>query len=353
MNVSQKPLLVFLLTRRGCRPYALQMLHHLSLPQKVFVSAYGPDLPGAERVRTYRSGIEIILNSIFVLPFLLLKVRRQFNDSCKVAYFPVFHHWNLPLIWWCRLNGIKTIVTVHDGILHKGEDNRLDQWMQDRCIRMADTTVFLTEFVRQTVLRRFTPAGDTYVIPHGILPLKSSIPHRPSLNHPARLLFLGRIGKYKGLELLLEALKQLPEDKFDHLTIAGQALYPLSIPEDKQVRRIDRRLSEEEMATLLQTHDVLVLPYLDATQSGILTLGVQAAIPMVITKVGGLTEQLAMDEAIWVAPNVDSLAKGMSLLLSDPDHYTSIHEKLLKKRLTDGWQDAGRELTLIINKWKK
>lgn len=353
MNTLQKPLFVFLLTRRGCWPYALQILHHLSFPQKIFVSIYSPSLTGAQRIRTYRSGTEIVLNSIFILPFFLLKIRRQFKSSCKVAYFPVFHHWNLPLIWWCRLHGVKTIVTIHDGILHTGEDTRLDQWMQDRCIKMADTSIFLTEFVRQTVLERFTPPGSTHVIPHGILPLSSIPETRPHMDHPARLLFLGRIGKYKGLDLLLEALEQLPDDLFGHLTIAGQALYPLSIPENKKVRRVDKRLSEEEMAMLLQNHDVLVLPYLDATQSGILTLGIQAAIPMVITKVGGLPEQLTPQEAVWVEPNADSLAQGISLLLNDPVYYAAVYEKLLEKRKNNQWQNAGDELTGIITELRK
>ena len=62
--------------------------------------------------------------------------------------------------------------------------------------------------------------------------------------------------------------------------------------EIKNLSIIDKFLDEEEISYLLNTNDVLILPYIDATQSGIVTLGMASGLPIICTNVGGLKEQI-------------------------------------------------------------
>ncbi|MBK8705324.1 MAG: glycosyltransferase [Saprospiraceae bacterium] len=347
MEKADKPVLVFALTRRGCLPYTRQMLAFFPLPVRVYASAFaeGEPLPHSEPVASYRNTLEFAWQSLWVLPRLLLRLRRDFRRSCKVAYFPVFHHWNLPIMLWCRLHGVKTILTVHDSVLHAGERRQqFDQWWQDRSMRVADEVIFLSEFARVTAVQRLSLRGRSSVIPHGLLPLPGleAPPNRIPAPLP-RLLMLGRIGPYKGLELLYEALQNLPTNIIGDITVAGLSHYAEPAP-PPGVHRINRRLSETEMAQLLLSHDILVLPYTEATQSGILTLGIRAAIPMVVTNVGGLTEQLGPYDAAWVEPTALDVKEGISLLAGSPQFYADIHRELRLCARDPGWAAAAAAL---------
>ena len=132
-----------------------------------------------------------------------------------------------------------------------------------------------------------------------------------------RLLFLGRGVKYKGLENLIAAVADLP---IQQLTIAGKMTYSLTATSEK-IDIIDDYISEDRMKELLLSHHILVLPYTEASQSGILTIGIAAEMVMVISKVGGLEEQLASDAAIWVAPTVASLKAGLQELIGSRTRY--------------------------------
>jgi glycosyltransferase involved in cell wall biosynthesis len=124
----------------------------------------------------------------------------------------------------------------------------------------------------------------------------------------------------------------------------------LQVPKNPTIRVISHWLSEAEIAELLQTHHVLVLPYTSATQSGVITLGISAGIPMLITKVGGLPEQLTDNEAIWINPDPVEIAQGIRLLSTQPGQYASLHEKMRRKKENFSWQQPAAQLAGLIIK---
>lgn len=337
MIVSDRPILVFALTRRGCLAYARQAVGQLPGDYVLFFSAYAtePSFPNGKAVRTYRNKWEFIVNSLWSLPLLMRQIAlEKRRRQCKVAYFPVFHHWNLPLLWWCRLLGIYTIITIHDGIVHRGERINMVQASQDYCIYAADELIFLTEYVQRTVINRLKVRAKTRIVPHGLIALPGMHASFDRIHRPAlRLLFLGRISPYKGVELLLEAVSRLPASAYAHLTIAGMPLYDLPVPvNDPRIIYLPGWHPESMLSDLLQKHDVLVLPYTEATQSGVITLGIQAAIPMIVTRVGGLEEQLSPDEALWVNPVAAEICEAIEELSGDEAVYVNLHNKI-KMRL--------------------
>lgn len=352
MRKGEKKVIAFLLCRSGCVPYATQMVSHLSRVEvKIYASAYSAEtLPkDSYRIPTYRNKLEFLLSSLIVLPWLMIQVSITIHRGFCIGYFPLFHPWNPFLILLFRLWKGKSILTAHEGRLHLGEAYFWEQWLVNLSIKWADELVFLTEKERQSTQQQIPFHGRSWIIPHGILSLPGldsgtrSLPTRPAL------LFLGRIIRYKGVELLLNVVAQLPSEAIQHLTIAGQANYPIPSQSLKgKVKWIKEWLPEEKMAQLLNEHDILILPYLQASQSGILTMGIAAAIPMICTRVGGLSEQLHENEALWVNPEPKSLLAGIQQLIQTPELYRELHQRLVKKRNRESWTESARQLEAII-----
>ena len=133
---------------------------------------------------------------------------------------------------------------------------------------------------------------------------------RTKLNFPQEktaLLFFGLIRPYKGLILLLKALKQHPEK---HLFIVGecyekwgkyqQLIKDLKI--EKQITAINRFVSQEEAAIYFSAVDATILPYTSATQSGVLALGYFYETPLVVTNHPGLSQPITEDKTGVICP---------------------------------------------------
>jgi glycosyltransferase involved in cell wall biosynthesis len=352
MLSSKVKVLVFMLSRRGCIPYAKGMIDFLEgVDTKIYVSRFASEqLPEKHiKITTYTNKFNFLWNSLIVLPSLFRKTLRNKQGGYGIAYFPVFHHWNIFIILFCKLLGIKSIITIHDGILHEGENHWLHRWMQDWTIQLADHIVFLTEYVRDSVKERLPSDLATSVIPHGPIGYDFVQKHSAELSLPARLLFFGRIVEYKGLDILLSAMPFLPKHLVNNLTIAGMLVnYEFPDALDNRVNLQVGRQSEQQINQLLQSHDLLVLPYRSATQSGIIPLGLSANIPMVITDVGGLKEQVGEDEAVWVSPNPSDIANGIIQILENPLQWKRIKEKVRIKTDVVSWEDCGKMLKGVI-----
>jgi D-inositol-3-phosphate glycosyltransferase len=125
------------------------------------------------------------------------------------------------------------------------------------------------------------------------------------------ILFFGLIRKYKGLELLLKAMPYITSQIKDiKLIIAGEfysgkheyfnLINDLQIIE--HVHIIDRFIPAEEVKYYFSLADLVVQPYISATQSGITQIAYQFEVPMVVTDVGGLAELVPDGKVGYVVP---------------------------------------------------
>lgn len=121
------------------------------------------------------------------------------------------------------------------------------------------------------------------------------------------ILFFGLIRPYKGLEDLLKAFRELPENI--KLLIVGecyegddQITELLSSPDvsDRSIW-IDRFVEQEEVAGYFKASDLVVLPYRQATQSGVAQIALAFRKPLVLTRTGGLPELLEAGETGFLA----------------------------------------------------
>ena len=137
-----------------------------------------------------------------------------------------------------------------------------------------------------------------------------------------RVLALGIVRRYKGVDLLLRAAAQVPAV---HVTVAGE-VWPGAGRELRPLLE-DPRLSgrvvlgegyvpAEDVAALMAAHDVLALPYRHATASQNVLLGHAHGLPVLATRVGTFGDQVRDGvDGLLVAPDdLDALVDGLRRL---------------------------------------
>jgi glycosyltransferase involved in cell wall biosynthesis len=138
------------------------------------------------------------------------------------------------------------------------------------------------------------------------------------------ILFFGFIRKYKGLDLLLEAMNNASIREANiKLLIAGEFYdnkedYDLIIAKYNLANSLYVRtqfIDNSEVKYYLSAADFVIQPYKNATQSGVTPLAYHFEKPMLVTIVGGLANLVPhMKVGIVTEPNADSIAAGIMKL---------------------------------------
>lgn len=308
----------------------------------------GITIPNQKTVKTFNSTISFIINTLFFLPYYIAIHLPKIIKNYKKLYLPYFHLWNFPFILLFRILGRDVIMTVHDGILHKGENGCFIQWYSNLNIKFSTKIIYLTNYVKSNVENSLKIIKPSIVVPHGLIENKFIINSPFKVNRGKKILFLGRISPYKGVELLSEVIEEIA-GSIDECIIAGKSIYDSKIKKSNKLKIQDKYLSDLEIGKLLNWADILVLPYLEATQSGVITLGINSELPMVCTNVGGFHEQLNDDECIWVEPNKESLKEGLSGLIHDQDKRNYLAKKMHKKKESLSWENISLQIFKFLN----
>ena len=154
-----------------------------------------------------------------------------------------------------------------------------------------------------------------HVIPHGVLDnLAAADPVPPFAKTRPVVLFFGLIRPYKGLDTLLEAWRRARPDA--ELWVVGMPRMDVSFIHGPNVRTALRFVSGSELAGAFAAADLVVLPYREIDQSGVLFTALAFGKPLLLSAVGGFPE---IDGAALVPPDdPDALAAELSALLADP-----------------------------------
>lgn len=216
-----------------------------------------------------------------------------------------------------RLLGIPMVVLVHDADLHPGDGWLFQMRLQRALCRRAAALGALSAHVGARLRAQgLAGNGERPLIQLRLPPLPIVVPaaEQPSGNG-FRLLSFGRLLPYKGLDILAEALERL--GPMPGLSIRVVGLGPES-SELKQLRAIpnvtveNRWVPESELAQLLAWADAVVLPYREASQSGVAALALGAGRHIIATRVGGLPEQLG-NEPLAILCDPDPVSLGEAL----------------------------------------
>jgi glycosyltransferase involved in cell wall biosynthesis len=164
-----------------------------------------------------------------------------------------------------------------------------------------------------------------HVIPHGAFDHLTEVPgERPlpdelaAVRKPVVLCF-GLLRPYKGIDVLLEAWREIADAELWIVGMARMDIAQLRKGAAPSVRWISRYIPDEEVASYFRRADLVVLPYLEIDQSGVLATALAFGAPLLLTAVGGFPEVAALGAAALVEPgDPAALAAELQRLLADP-----------------------------------
>jgi glycosyltransferase involved in cell wall biosynthesis len=202
-------------------------------------------------------------------------------------------------------------LTIHDPVRHPGEDVSLSARFGNRALLGSAGLIFVhAEALREELLVEARPRAPIVVVPHGAQVGEA----QPPPEHPA-ILFFGRLGYYKGIDVLLDSMARVwDEQPLATLAIAGAGNV------DDHPALADRRVTvraeyvpDAEIPELFAAASCVVLPYRQASQSGVGALAKSHGRPLVVSAVGGLPE-LVSDGSGLTVPAEDPAALADALL---------------------------------------
>lgn len=248
--------------------------------------------------------------------------------SSDVVHFMDNHPWMLILLPLSRFFRKEIYITMHDPLLHSGE-NRSILSMAVRMVNYSSKAFASKIIIHSSVFLPFFSKKDqekTVVVHHGIYD-QFGAPDLQKRNY-RKVLFFGRIVEYKGLDILLAAWKNLSLENAQ-LIIAGEgdiSPYKKLLENQKNIEVLNYYIDEKKIREIFSKASLLVLPYKDATQSGVLSIAYYYSMPVIATSVGGLPDVVIDKKTGWlINPNsVLELTNALSEALSSAD--------LLKRR---------------------
>jgi glycosyltransferase involved in cell wall biosynthesis len=163
------------------------------------------------------------------------------------------------------------------------------------------------------------------------------------------VLFFGLLRPYKGVDVLLDAWRRADRPADAELWIAGMPRMDVSQIRGDGVKTALRFVSGAELAGAFRAADLVVLPYREIDQSGVLFTALAFGKPLLLTSVGGFPEIAATGAAELVAPgDPDALANALGALLADDTRLAAM--AAASRAAADGpygW-DAIAERTLAL-----
>jgi glycosyltransferase involved in cell wall biosynthesis len=173
------------------------------------------------------------------------------------------------------------------------------------------------------------PLGDApvRVMPHGPYDhlVRQTAARADSADRsPFRLLYLGVVRPFKGVEDLVAAFSALDRDQAEQfrLSVIGETWEGWTIPDRAiassphadLIERVNRYVTDAELTTYFERADAVVLPYHRSSSSGPLHIAMSAGLPLVVTAVGGLVEAVQEYSGALLVPPRDPIALRQALL---------------------------------------
>ncbi len=219
---------------------------------------------------------------------------------------------------WLR---IPMVVIAHDADRHPGDHYPFLMMVQRRLLRSADAIVTLSQHVAQRLEAQSVARRQPFVLPLPPLVFGPATPQPGAHGGPLRLLFFGRLLPYKGLGLLKAAVSELGCPGQWVLRVVGSGPEGTELDALRATTGVtveNRWVPDDEITALIAWADAIVLPYVEASQSGVAPGAVAAGRIVVATRVGGLAEQLKDHSLARLCdPQPESLAAVLRHLLHE------------------------------------
>lgn len=298
------------------------------------------EFASASRIARIKSRFLIVFRIVLFRP-AIVNVQEQV-DSVTAWAVRIFRHFH-PIV-----------LTVHDPKPHTGKDTA---WVvanaaNRRAIRAAASIFHVHgRYCRDQLIDELGFEPPIVGTAHGAI----LVPRAEQIRQPenGRILMFGRMEAYKGLDVLLDAVDALHARGVSFtLSLVGRGpeLDRLSrrIAATRSIETRNAFLAPDEAIAEFQRAAIVVLPYLDATQSGVAAAAFANGRPVVASRIGGLVDavQGGVDGEFVEPGNPTALADMLQRLLSAPGHLQRLTEGACMAATTRfDWERIAGELT--------
>jgi glycosyltransferase involved in cell wall biosynthesis len=299
--------------------------------------------------------------------YVSLQLIREIKKiRCQVAHLILYEPWfNL---WIPLIKSFPLLTTIHDVKYHIGDrqSNIVPQAITDLAARFSFGLIVHGDGLKGQLTRAFKRNPDhVFVIPHMNSSFYRHWEKSGIKEETNRILFFGSIWEYKGLHYLMQA-ESLLAKHLDHfkIVIAGVgedfAKYRKYIVDPDHYEIMNEYIADERVAELFQKASVVVLPYIEASQSGVVPLAFAFGKPVVVTRVGSIPEIVDHGKNGFIVPPRDSekLAKAILQILTNPRLRKRMsHEAKVKANGDLSWDRVARlhleAYQHTLARWKK
>jgi glycosyltransferase involved in cell wall biosynthesis len=289
---------------------------------------YGPGVKIHTPVESTSTGFS--REVVRVQPF-----RRALQTICQVnpdvMHFTGPHLWNVFLIQALKAQNTPICHTIHDLHPHAGAFYGRLLYLWNQSVRNnTDQLLVHGERYRDEMLAQGIAPTRVTCAPLMHLFLSAAQEQKllrspPNVHYEPWALFFARFEVYKGLPVLIEATRRIAPtmESSPSVILAGRGkLEKLGlgpVPPNVEVR--NRLIDDEEAINLFSRCGLVVLPYIEASQSALIAAAYFLRKPVIVTHTGALPEYVVPGKTGWVIPPNDpqALADTLEKALADPD----------------------------------
>ncbi|MFO7657782.1 MAG: glycosyltransferase [Bacteroidales bacterium] len=310
---------------------------------------------------------------------LWYKINRMLLYYSKLLRYIVGRNATVIHVQWLRFNflegvfftllarslGIKVVYTAHDVLPHM-KDNIYNRIVFYIIYHLQNQIIVHTEFIYNRLMKEFkVPDSKLSLVKHGVYQVKENKAVNKTLAKSSFglkeldkvILFFGIITKYKGLDILLKAFQEFRKYKSDYyLVIAGHVAIEYKSNFEKIIVQYNNSniikqlqyIEDDEMEYLFKAADVIVLPYLEASQSGVLFMSYAYGRPVIAPKLGGFPHDIINQKTglLFTPGDPDSLLETLKEFdILFPDFFAE-SEAFIKQYVNENysWESSGKEL---------
>ena len=314
-------------------------------------------------------GVENLINTLN--PFSWLKAARYIIKE-KPKYV-IVRYWH-PYFAFClsvickilRRNSIYIIAWIDNVYPH--ESVPFQSILTSYFLGSCDAFFVMSESVKKDLLHFSNVENkNIYLSPHPVYNVFGDIVNKqearetiglPSSSIKGRfILFFGLVRSYKGLDLLLDVMASKKVKELNlNLIIAGEFydakekyLKKINHLKLKNIYLYDSYIPNQDVANYFCASDIVVQPYISATQSGVSMIAYNFNKPIILTNVGGLSEYVVnQQDGYLVDVNIDSIADALV------DFYKNNREEkfvksVKKKQINFTWSNFAHKFNLLYD----
>lgn len=285
-------------------------------------SAFGNnDRVDFHKIETYKhTTLDVALSLIsYTKISKLVKTVKCFNPD--ITYFPFGCMWSsfaFPFIH--RFS--KIISTIHDPHPYT-HGYTLSQFLLANVgflgERFVDGSIILNNMDKQFMVEK--THKPVAVIPHAAYDFYLNEGYNVSDTIHKQITFIGRIDTYKGVDILVDAFDKVKTDGLK-LLIAGLGTIDKrtldKIKENKNIILENRFIENDEIPGFLDKSDMVILPYINATQSGVIPMAFAFGKMVIATNVGALSEQVPEGTGILTKVDATEIAHSIDNMYKNP-----------------------------------